>query len=90
MLMRLSFGIRIGFDKELLGSDEVEHNIIEYVKTIETKHVFGKHVVNKNNIQQRNGLSSTQIGMLTCYFLLFKSILILLEKVCFGFTLLVS
>lgn len=60
--MKATFGVRIGFDKELLGSDEVEHNIIEYVKTIETKHVFGKHVVNKNAIQQQNGMSSSQIG----------------------------
>ncbi|XP_066936399.1 putative ammonium transporter 3 [Clytia hemisphaerica] len=62
LTMKATFGVRIGFDKELLGSDEVEHNIIEYVKTIETKHVFGKHVVNKNAIQQHNGMSSTQIG----------------------------
>ena len=62
-MMKVSFGVRIGIDKELLGSDEVEHNIIEYVKTIETKHVFGKHVLNKN-VDQHNGLSTTQIGMI--------------------------
>ena len=60
--MKFSFGVRIGFDKELLGSDEVEHNIIEHVKTIEIKHVLGKHVVHKN-VEQQNKLSSAQIGM---------------------------
>jgi len=71
--MKLTFGVRIGFEKEILGSDEVEHNIIEYIKTIETKHVFGKHVVNRNNLHSQNGLSSTQIGMsflLWLYFLI--------------------
>ena len=61
--MKYTFGIRIRIDEELLGSDEVEHNIIEYVKTIETKHVFGKHVLNKKNIQGQNniGMSSSQL-----------------------------
>ena len=67
LMMKVSFGVRIGIDKELLGSDEVEHNIIEYVKTIETKHVFGKHVLNKN-VDQHNGLSTTQIGMIFLVF----------------------
>jgi Ammonia permease len=47
--MKFTLGIRVSSEQELRGSDEVEHNIIEYVKTIETKHVLGKRVTKLKN-----------------------------------------
>ena len=36
--MKYTMGIRMALNKEILGSDEVEHNISEFVLKVETNH----------------------------------------------------
>ena len=35
----------MSLEKEIRGSDEVEHNVLEYILKIETKHTLGKHTM---------------------------------------------
>ncbi|XP_057308412.1 putative ammonium transporter 3 [Hydractinia symbiolongicarpus] len=43
-ILKYTIGIRMSYEQELLGSDQVEHNIVEDIIPNEGNHVLGKHV----------------------------------------------